>query len=1204
MKIKKLSKVTTTNISNESEYTPIVFVNNPITDRDHDVIGFNTQVDTLQCAIDDGATMIGIIADYGTGKSSLTELLCKSDVQNKKKKPIRINLWDCLTQEKGIETGESVSSLTKSFLFQLASGSDRKFSSYVNKRLSKNFGNISFEASDFRAFFKHAAMAGILFALHLIASIRETGIMQYLPDCLDIVAAFFKQLSPLFVIASIAVLLLGFKDLSIAFSHWNMTDKREMEINDVFDVYRLISEKIIPKDEKRLVIIDDLDRIDKREIVVTFLKELYRFRDSIIEYRENLIFIVSIKPESELEPKKESSVYSKIFDEMLFLRPIHFDDYDSILLRMIKSEPEKQKHLEKLIDESIGDTLPSSFKWIKTGTNLTLRELKDRLNHAIAIMVSLKNKSHKGNSAAKFSPCAAVAYLERQFPNDYYRLIKDEESFANFMKHSHKIVNDGLFKDDMSTLKASFQREIKGSYSQNFVDAFCSMVFDGIFDDDFRMYFYTYPKDSHIKTTEEREICNCLLFPYQHGYTSALDASIERAYRHGNNKAVAEVLRTLDAFPLVVIENDTLFKHAASISIQKVFDVFSRNIISESDAKHERETYWRRIKCLDTTQQSEFKKLCIAKIRNMAREETIIRIRTDIIKGYRHDISEFSDLFVSSGNLPQITNSEIQLINDPLVSIPLINLETIKKSQQEYLCEVINTKPTVGYVDVIDKAILVLKKLIELCKAQEIGKAILAFLENNKLCNEELFCVVCNASLPKEKIAQYLSWFNPNEIPQGYWELIDSLGFEEYLKGELVCELARNGLLFTPILYYAKTNQLQKLDAFLNNDCAILPICEKVNKINEQLLIAFRRHRVINRDDSTMTPLYFGTYPLITKEEYGAFSDTRHAINHINTHVIKVSDIPRLAEIIYSRKYKSEETVYLFSYLFCSDINKSCITDRTIAKELIEKLDFSRFDTRNLSLNQRSQVYLAFSKLYAPSNSTTAINFSRHFGCFIPEIEKIISNDRSAKSKYMDLIVELDELSDSALIWLESNPVTIPLSEKLCHRLIETERYRDAIVADVLRRNRLDIDDRIDISEYISVYAKIDSVFEIMSSNSSFLGRVQDKATFSDLGEKRLIPLFAMQQSGRFINFILSDKVNTTLKTQYLKEFGDFRTEYDAVAFQKMICKPENIKLIDSLILKERIAQQLGKASRGARLIFTRTWNQEWADKFSTAQPV
>ena len=79
-KIKELSKVTTTDISNESEYTPIVFVNNPITDRDHDVIGFNTQVDTLQRAIDDGATMIGIIADYGT----FIDVIKKQEVEKDK----------------------------------------------------------------------------------------------------------------------------------------------------------------------------------------------------------------------------------------------------------------------------------------------------------------------------------------------------------------------------------------------------------------------------------------------------------------------------------------------------------------------------------------------------------------------------------------------------------------------------------------------------------------------------------------------------------------------------------------------------------------------------------------------------------------------------------------------------------------------------------------------------------------------------------------------------------------------------------------------------------------------------------------------------------------------------------------------------------------------------------------------------------------
>ena len=49
---------------------PIVFVNNPIKLAEDDVIGFLDQVEMISCAIDDGeASMIGVIADYGTGKA-------------------------------------------------------------------------------------------------------------------------------------------------------------------------------------------------------------------------------------------------------------------------------------------------------------------------------------------------------------------------------------------------------------------------------------------------------------------------------------------------------------------------------------------------------------------------------------------------------------------------------------------------------------------------------------------------------------------------------------------------------------------------------------------------------------------------------------------------------------------------------------------------------------------------------------------------------------------------------------------------------------------------------------------------------------------------------------------------------------------------------------------------------------------------------
>lgn len=62
-------KSTISNKDNEN-FKPIVFVNNPVKRQKDDIVGFDSQVETLACAIESGANMIGVIADYGSGKSS------------------------------------------------------------------------------------------------------------------------------------------------------------------------------------------------------------------------------------------------------------------------------------------------------------------------------------------------------------------------------------------------------------------------------------------------------------------------------------------------------------------------------------------------------------------------------------------------------------------------------------------------------------------------------------------------------------------------------------------------------------------------------------------------------------------------------------------------------------------------------------------------------------------------------------------------------------------------------------------------------------------------------------------------------------------------------------------------------------------------------------------------------------------------------
>ena len=60
--------------SSTMPYEPIVFVNKPISNIDDDIVGFRSQIETIKEAIDSGADMIALVADYGAGKSVKVEL--------------------------------------------------------------------------------------------------------------------------------------------------------------------------------------------------------------------------------------------------------------------------------------------------------------------------------------------------------------------------------------------------------------------------------------------------------------------------------------------------------------------------------------------------------------------------------------------------------------------------------------------------------------------------------------------------------------------------------------------------------------------------------------------------------------------------------------------------------------------------------------------------------------------------------------------------------------------------------------------------------------------------------------------------------------------------------------------------------------------------------------------------------------------------
>ncbi len=1211
----------------EKEYEPIVFVNNPISDNKADVIGFNSQVETLNAAIRDGANMIGIIADYGTGKSSMSELLKVSAKKSHYPEPIKINMWDCLTASSARdETSTDISNLTKSFLYQLSNGKNSKFGSYINKILSKNYGNISFAVNKPVLFFVWFILSALSFTIYKMLSIKGTGIMKYIPEWLAQFVPFIKLLAPIFILICAIFALFGIKDMCVAFSHWNMPHKREPEINDVFDTYNLIIKKLKPRwNKKQLIFIDDLDRIDEKEIIIDFLKELYRFQDSLCNFRKKFVFVISIKPESELkssagvnskvnnEKKAEGienkeihnnftkieneKIYTKVFDTILSLKPIHFDDYDSILLGLIKADKSKEKALSSLLDDFTFDkNLPESFKWIKKGTNLTLRDLKDRLNQAIAIFVSLRNKSYKVKTSEKFEPCAAVAFLENQYPKDYYSLIKNETSFANFIKQSRKTINTTKSSEISSALIELYKQHFTDyTYTEMFIKDFCSMMTNRIFNDDFRMYFYTYPKGCHIKTTEERELCDMLLYSNQVKNYDELDENIRISYSNGNNEIITDVLNSLDTYPEVVIMNSTLFNHACKVSFDKTFKVFSINVLECK--KENASMYWDKVKTLPDDNRKKFITHAIDTIVSNNEGNIIIEHRLDMVDSFESDIAECIDIFISSNELiPQITEAEIELINNPLLAISLIDYSKLEEEQFDYLAEIINCQPLTDNPQIYEKAYKIISYYAGILPASDIGKDVLAFMSINHICDDKLFEFVCSSKVDCKEYISYINSFNPEQYSEKYLSLINSKGIIEDINAELVeCIMVKNQMFYLAILYFTQNNEVSKLKPHLKQHSRIIKALELVNKKYSEKVLEVRKYCYFTEAIKEYEQLFFNDFPVILKDEFELCESNEEAVRLINTLNIDEDNYELILEMLYSREYSPDETMFLFEYLF-DESSKYFIENEVIRQNLVDEFDFERMSFEKLSDSQRSRVYKLISSECNITTTEKAIEITKRLGCFVPEIEEIIQEAPGYKTEYLELIATIDELTALALKWIDDSGeyVTVALSERLCSILFEHKFYHDYVIADTLRKQDLIMREDIPFKIYNEVYKNVPEMFDIMSEHWDFLETLQTDADLQGLDEKLLIPMFKTRQTTKFFSYIFSDNVTQELKEKYLKTFGKFKEEKDSKAFQVLICKKENIELLGSYDMYYRIKEQLWETNPSHKRLFTKHWNERW----------
>lgn len=125
-----------------------VILNQPLEDEANDWVGVKVYVDKLEAAINNGAKMIAVISDFGSGKSSLLAMyrkrIKKGILHLRRKSMYIVNMWEIL--EKMNEGENSVVELHKSFIFHVINQLRPFKGSYISKRLSKNYGLFSVQS--------------------------------------------------------------------------------------------------------------------------------------------------------------------------------------------------------------------------------------------------------------------------------------------------------------------------------------------------------------------------------------------------------------------------------------------------------------------------------------------------------------------------------------------------------------------------------------------------------------------------------------------------------------------------------------------------------------------------------------------------------------------------------------------------------------------------------------------------------------------------------------------------------------------------------------------------------------------------------------------------------------------------------------------------------------------------------------------------
>lgn len=640
----------------------IVYLNKPINSEKNDIIDFSTYVEKLDSAINEDAQMIGVVAPFGSGKSSIIGLL-EEHRKGTNDKFIKISMWSQGLNKYRFEK-DSVE-FHKSFLYQMASQIDPKVGTYVSRRLSKNFGLLKIYLKNSKS-----KVAAVFLVVLMAIALSTNSLLLFFPF-LESVIGSVKTIT---IIASLLLSFLLLVESDAVFSSNKSEGSRNIEADEIMDLYRSIILKtqtsFIEKDifspkkkkecSKYIVVIEDLDRSSNTKGIISFLKEIrkYYVPDTIKkDFQVDVVFIINVKPEAILANDDENtdlilnnseSLYAKLFDYTLNLQTINIDNYE-VVLKGLLEEKEQQ-----LIDLNLtipgGDLLKiPGIHWIIRERRIGIREIKERLNIAITLYESLMKKFSKHRSI-EFEKCAVAAYLTTAFEEDFYKT--GDRTFDLMIEHYLKYKNNVPYND------------IIPDVSEEYINVVVSLIDAKLIDNSYRMYFYNYPKESRLYTVEETQLTKAVL--YNENISSDLDDVVKKVEQSGSD-VIMYCLTKLDdlrlRYPKIIFETERLYKQAVSWNFPKVLEYMNKLDYSDESIL---QTIPYLIKLMHFDNKREFlgpvqiDMYCECWSKNFS-ENSLLKLRKALCENFSDEIYNYTKLF--NGKHSLISSQEIDFMS-------------------------------------------------------------------------------------------------------------------------------------------------------------------------------------------------------------------------------------------------------------------------------------------------------------------------------------------------------------------------------------------------------------------------------------------------------------------------------------------------------------------------------------------------------------